>query len=99
MYVCKRLSTNSEEDIIRESDEKQELTINAGQLVWAVAISSRTPFTKPRSTCLNWTSKKVDRAILAAGLQSGSIKVWEVKNGIGFLIIVMFILMSRPNKK
>jgi len=68
-------------DLDRQLNETKEITINAGQLVWAVAFGSQVPLTCPRSTNLNW-SRRIDDTILATGLQSGCIKTWDAKSGI-----------------
>jgi hypothetical protein len=78
--MCRFNFNNSEDDFDRQLDETREYILNAGQLVWAVAFGSRVPYSQYRSTCLNW-SQKVIEAILAAGLQNGCIKTWNVKTG------------------
>ena len=67
-------------DFDRLPEETHEYTLNAGQLVWAVAFGSKIPYSQCRSTCLNW-SRNVMEAVLAAGLQNGCIRTWDVKTG------------------
>ena len=58
------------------------ITIDAGELVWAVAFGSRTADTKPYSTNLNWYRYRIATdLLLATGLSSGRIRVWQVKTG------------------
>jgi WD repeat/SOCS box-containing protein 1 len=72
---------NANDDLERELDEMSDVSLDAGELVWAVAFGSDVPHTKPHSTGLNWTSQRVARHLLATGLHSGSIKIWDVKSG------------------
>lgn len=58
------------------------ITIDAGELVWAVAFGSRTADTKPYSTNLNWYRYHIATdLLLATGLSSGRIRVYQVKTG------------------
>ena len=57
-------------------------TIDAGELVWAVAFGSRHADTKPYSTNLNWYRYRIATdLLLATGLSSGRIRVYQVKTG------------------
>jgi len=69
------------DDLERWDDEVQGVTLDAGQLVWALAFGSNVLHTKPHSTSLNWSSgHHVADLLLATGLQSGRIKIWHVRS-------------------
>lgn len=78
--MCRLTSNSLDADLNRQIDEHQGVIINTGQLVWAIAFGSKVPHTCQRSTILNW-SRRIDDNILATGLQSGSIRTWNVKTG------------------
>ena len=60
------------------------MTIYTGELVWALAFGSKTADTKPNSINLNWYRyHDAKDLILATGLNSGRIRIWEVKTGMG----------------
>ena len=62
--------------------EQQSITIDCGELVWALAFGSKTADTKPHSTNLNWYKyKHLNDLVLATGLCGGRIRVWDVKTG------------------
>jgi len=79
-YHIIRLSYDeSEDDVERWDDQLSEVTLDAGQLVWALAFGSYTSHTKRHSTSLNWSSTPAPDLLLASGLQSGSVKIWHVR--------------------
>ena len=64
--------------------EHKPVTIDCGELVWAVAFGSKTAETKPHSTSLNWYHyKQLSDLVLATGLSGGRIRIWDVKTGEG----------------
>jgi len=69
---------DTDDDLERSEDKLQEVTLDTGQLVWALAFGSNFPHTKRHSTSLNWSSGRAANLILATGLQSGTIKIWSV---------------------
>jgi len=83
LLFSNRLSyDNTHDDLERHEDELLEIKLDAGELIWAVAFGSDVPHTMPDSTGLNWSSQRVHRHLFAVGLQSGGIKIWEVRTGI-----------------
>jgi len=71
---------DSDYDLERWDDKLQVVTLDAGQLVWALAFGSSVSHTKRHSTSLNWSSGHVADLLLATGLQSGLIKIWHVRS-------------------
>jgi len=70
----------TDDDLERWDDEAQDITLDTGQLVWALAFGSNISHTKRHSTSLNWSSGHVTDLLLATGLQSGCIKIWHVRS-------------------
>jgi hypothetical protein len=74
--------TNSDKNESRASLRKT-VTIDAGELIWALAFGSSTAETRPRSVNLNikhfFSCKDL---ILATGLNSGRIRTWDVATGM-----------------
>lgn len=66
----------------KQNDNHKTVTIYTGELVWALAFGSKTADTKPNSINLNWYRyHDAKDLILATGLNSGRIRIWEVKTG------------------
>jgi len=70
----------TDNDLDCSDDEPQNVTLDAGQLVWALAFGSSVSHTKRNSTSLNWSSGRVVDLLLATGLQNGCIKIWHVRS-------------------
>ena len=76
--------------------EHEAVTIDCGELVWALAFGSKTAETRPHSTNLNWYQyKQLNDLVLATGLSGGRIRVWNVKTGDS----LSFILSESVNLK
>ncbi|XP_067680259.1 WD repeat and SOCS box-containing protein 1-like [Haliotis asinina] len=76
-------STNCIQDDQESHETRQTLTIDCGELVWSVAFGSGTSKTDNAHV---WTRLKLDQnLILATGLQSGRIKLWNC--GTGHLLL------------
>ena len=66
----------------QEENRHRVVTIDTGELVWALAFGTSTADTKPHSVNLNWYRYKVaPDLILATGLNSGRIRTWDCKTG------------------
>lgn len=77
---CRLSYDDTDNDVERWDDELQDVTLDAGQLVWALAFGSNVLHTKRNSTSLNWSSSHMADLLLATGLQSGCIKIWHVRS-------------------
>jgi len=64
----------------RWSDDLPDVTLDARELIWALAFGSHASHTKLHSTSLNWTRSRDEGLMLATGLQSGVIKIWHVSS-------------------
>lgn len=67
----------------RNEDDKNEqnavVTIDAGDKVWCMAFGSRSTGARRQSNTFHYLV--IDDTILAAGLQNGRIRAWDVKTG------------------
>ncbi len=75
--------SQSADDMI---EGQQMISIDTGELVWAVAFGCGTATTQANSINLNWSQKhwryKIPKnLILATGLNSGRIRTWSVRTG------------------
>ena len=78
--LCRLSYDEMDDDMERWSDDLPDVTLDAGELVWALAFGSYAPHTKHHSTSLNWTCSRDDGLMLATGLQSGIIKIWHINS-------------------
>lgn len=80
-YKNTTLAVDNQDDA-GETLKQESVTIDCGELVWALAFGSKTAETKPHSTNLNWYQyKHLNDLVLATGLSGGRIRVWDVKTG------------------
>ncbi|XP_064619011.1 WD repeat and SOCS box-containing protein 1-like isoform X2 [Lineus longissimus] len=74
--------TNSETNPTGRDSLRKTITIDAGELIWALAFGSSTAEMRPQSVNLNikhfFSCKGL---ILATGLNSGRIRTWDVATG------------------
>lgn len=78
--LCRLSYDETDDDMEWWSDDLSDLTLDAGELVWALAFGSYAPHTNRHSTSLNWASSRDVGLMLATGLQSGIIKIWHVSS-------------------
>lgn len=69
----------------KESNDNNEqnavVTIDAGDKVWCMAFGSRSTRVRRQSNLITFRYVVFDDTILAAGLQNGRIRTWDVKTG------------------
>jgi len=86
---CGECSRNEESN--DNNEQNAVVTIDAGDKVWCMAFGSRSTRVRRQSNLITFRYVVFDDTILAAGLQNGRIRTWDVKTGKWYLCWTLFV--------